>query len=95
MEADQGPIKYRPKRTEADEGRTLSVRLTDGFGHRTVKKFSKRTVTDGGQIPLVRLKDGFGRRTLKKILKADGSGRRTEPYRPPQGRIRTSDGKNF
>ena len=62
-EADQGPIKYRPKRTEADEGRTFSVRLKDGGGPRTDKISSKE----------------------------DGGGRRTNPFRPLQGRRRTKD----
>ena len=61
-EADQGPIKYRPKRTEADEGRTLSVRLKDGG---PVKISKKRTEADEGRIVFVRLKDGFGRKTVK------------------------------
>ena len=39
--ADEGPIKFRPKRTEADEGRTLHVCLQDAFGRRTVKIFKK------------------------------------------------------
>ena len=61
-EADQGPIKYRPKRTEADEGRTLSVRLKDGG---PVKISKKRTEADEGRIVFVRLEDGFGRKTVK------------------------------
>ena len=81
MKADAGGRLNFFTRTKADGGQTLSVCPKDGFGRRTVKVFSKRTETDGGQIPLIRLKDGFGRRTLKKIE----SGRRTEPYRPPQG----------
>ena len=48
--------------------------------------------------------DGGGRRTVKddgrkiffdSVRLKDGSGRRTHIIRPPQGRIRTSDGQNF
>ena len=37
---------------------------------------------------------GSGRRTLK-IFEADESGRRTDSFGPPKGRIRTQDGQNF
>ena len=52
-----------PKFFEADGGQTLSVRLKDGFGRRTLKMFSKRMEADGGRTSSVRLKDEFGRRT--------------------------------
>ena len=53
------------------------------------------TKADGGQTLSVCPKDGFGRRTVKVFFKADGNGRRTDPFGPPQGRIRTSDAKKI
>ena len=62
----------------------------DGGGRRTVKDAGRKLF-----FRYVRFKDGGGPRTDKISSKEDGGGRRTNPLRPPQGRIRTSDGQNF
>ena len=64
-------------------------------GRRTVKYGGRKIFFDS-----IRLKDGSGRRTLKSFSQADG--RRTadarcilHPLGSPQGRIRTTDAKDF
>ena len=55
-------------------------------------------VKDAGRklfFTYVRFKDGGGPRTDKISSKEDGGGQRTNPFRPPQGRIRTEDLSKF
>ena len=62
----------------------------DGGGRRTVKDAGRKLF-----FRYVRFKDGGGPRTDKISSKEDGGGRRTNPFRPPQGRIRTEDPSKF